>query len=131
MLKNSAIQTFIQLSKVSPTSSDLTSLLQELQNWRDQLGQNLEQSLCAHHALHPESVLANPLTTLKQFRLEHRQHWDSKWLEFAPAKSLADTFDHKVMLLVFGKFNAGKSSLCNLLADFFHFQGQQVQYFHL
>ena len=35
------------------------------------------------------------------------------------------------MLLVFGKFNAGKSSLCNFLASRFAAQGRAVQYFHL
>lgn len=132
MLKNSAIQALIQLCKVPQTPSELSSSLQALQNWRDQLNQNLEQILCTRsHALHPKSVLAKQLQTLKQFLLDHRQNWDSKWLEFAPAQSLADAFNHKVMLLVFGKFNAGKSSLCNLLADYFHIQGQHVQYFHL
>jgi len=44
---------------------------------------------------------------------------------------LAEAFDDKVMLLIFGKFNAGKSSLCNLLADNFRLQQQSVSYFYL
>ncbi|WP_429299029.1 dynamin family protein [Paraburkholderia sp. GAS199] len=47
------------------------------------------------------------------------------------AESLADSLDSKIILLVFGKFNAGKSSFCNFIAERFAAYGEAVQYFLL
>ncbi|WP_350029820.1 hypothetical protein [Caballeronia sp. INDeC2] len=39
--------------------------------------------------------------------------------------------DGEPIVTVIGKFNAGKSSLCNLLADRFAAHGKTVEYFYL
>lgn len=46
-----------------------------------------------------------------------------------PARQVAAHFDDQVILLLFGKFNAGKSSLCNLLAARLQAHGLPVRYF--
>jgi predicted GTPase len=57
--------------------------------------------------------------------------WTREWVSLEPAQALAETFDDKILLLVFGKFNAGKSSFCNLIADRFASYGKAVEYFYL
>lgn len=57
--------------------------------------------------------------------------WTARWAALQPARTLAARFDDKAMLLVFGKFNAGKSSLCNFLAERFAAHGSPVRWFRL
>ena len=57
--------------------------------------------------------------------------WTARWAALQPARTLAARFDDKAMLLVFGKFNAGKSSLCNFLAERFAAHGGPVRWFRL
>lgn len=53
------------------------------------------------------------------------------WTRIEAARSLAGQFEDRAMLLVFGKFNAGKSSFCNFLADRFAAHGKAVRYFRV
>lgn len=46
-------------------------------------------------------------------------------------QALAETLEQSALFLVFGKFNAGKSSLCNFLAERFAAMGQPIEYFSL
>lgn len=55
-----------------------------------------------------------------------RSAWERRWRDLEPSRRLAKSFENQVMLLVFGKLNAGKSSLCNFLADRFRAHGQSV-----
>ncbi|MDE1180939.1 dynamin family protein [Paraburkholderia sp.] len=64
--------------------------------------------------------------------LDQRAHACSQRLTHTePAQALADSLRDKAVLLVFGKFNAGKSSFCNFLADRFVAHGRLVQYFKI
>lgn len=78
---------------------------------------------------------AHPLVASLQ-RLEDKKDamlpaWREAKDNLAPALTLAEQFADKFMFLVFGKFNAGKSSFCNLIAERFKFQGRTVQPFIL
>ncbi|MGL5290732.1 MAG: dynamin family protein [Vibrionaceae bacterium] len=63
--------------------------------------------------------------------------WDAKLEEASPMRALSEQFADRVILLVFGKVNAGKSSFCNYLTDLFapdeikrfRFENGQVKYF--
>lgn len=57
--------------------------------------------------------------------------WTEQWQRLEPALALSESFEDKLVLLVYGKFNAGKSSFCNLLADRFRSHGKSVEYFYL
>jgi len=57
--------------------------------------------------------------------------WTAGLAELEPARQLAESCAGQIMLLVFGKFNAGKSSLCNFLAQRHRAHGRQVRFFHV
>ncbi|MCA2017770.1 dynamin family protein [Vibrio tritonius] len=64
--------------------------------------------------------------------------WDAKLEEAAPMRALSEQFADRVILLVFGKVNAGKSSFCNYLTNLFApeqikrfcFEDGKVKYFN-
>ena len=43
--------------------------------------------------------------------------WTDKWKDSSPMRELSKTYNNKIILLVFGKVNAGKSSFSNFFAD--------------
>lgn len=63
--------------------------------------------------------------------------WDAKLEDASPMRALSEQFADRVILLVFGKVNAGKSSFCNYLTNLFTpeqikrfcFEGGNVKYF--
>ena len=57
--------------------------------------------------------------------------WMQQWGETELARQLSDTFADRLVLLVLGKVNAGKSSLINFLADRAQAQGLSVTRFVL
>ncbi|TLX46091.1 hypothetical protein C1E24_15090 [Pseudoalteromonas phenolica] len=54
-------------------------------------------------------------------------NWDKKLEEASPMRALSEQFADRVILLVFGKVNAGKSSFCNYLTSLF--SPEQIQRF--
>lgn len=132
MTSGGQLQHFIeQTHQITASQSDLSSILNHLQLWRQQLARALTSISFDVNALQPTSTLSKQVALIKGQVAEQIQLWDVKWSELAAAQSVADAFSDKVILLVFGKFNAGKSSLCNLLAECFDRQGQDVRYFYV
>lgn len=132
MTSGGQLQHFIeQTHQITASQSDLSSILNHLQLWRQQLAHALTGISFDVNALQLTSTLAKQVALIKGQVAEQIQLWEVKWSELAAAQSVADAFSDKVMLLVFGKFNAGKSSLCNLLAECFDRQGQDVRYFYV
>ncbi|MFT4064831.1 dynamin family protein [Paraburkholderia sp.] len=62
---------------------------------------------------------------------DSEQTWTQQWVGLQATRDLADQFDDEALLLVFGKFNAGKSSFCNFLAERFAAHKRPVRYFHV
>ena len=83
-------------------------------------------SLCA-----PKSVVAQELSAIQEQMQASPGQWTTQWDELKPALNMADAFADKLMFLVFGKFNAGTSSFCNLLVERFVAQGLPAEYFEL
>ena len=110
---------------------DLGTQVQGLEQWLADLLNRLEQPLVASSVLTAESSLAQSLAALQEQKQGYPQKWDAQWEELKPALNMADAFADKLMFLVFGKFNAGKSSFCNLLVDRFVAQGLPAEYFVL
>ena len=111
--------------------AQLHSQLQQLQAWQTQLQQGLGSALAPAPGLQPSHPLAQQTQALQQQCQDLQARWAQQWSALQPARSLAQDFEQRVILLVFGKFNAGKSSLCNFLAERFAAQGQPLRFFHL
>ncbi|GEM_PF-4467606 len=67
-------------------------------------------------ALSAGGTLARQLTAMDAWMRAAPARWARQWDLLVPARALAAQFEGQCVLLVFGKFNAGKSSLCNYLA---------------
>ncbi|ARU06713.1 hypothetical protein CCO03_07105 [Comamonas serinivorans] len=102
-----------------------------LDTWLARLTQGLAANRLQPPGLHRDGELARQVQALNAWIDRQAQAWALQWDELAPAYDLSRRFDGAAMLLVFGKFNAGKSSLCNFLADRFAAQGRAVRYVHL
>ncbi|UIN22674.1 dynamin family protein [Herbaspirillum frisingense] len=111
--------------------ADVATLLAALRDWLASLDAALTTGRIEAGGLQPGSALAQRIAALHQALAQQHQQREAQWLALAPARALAQRFEGKLMVLVFGKFNAGKSSLCNFLAERFRQHGQAVQYFHL
>ena len=113
------------------TARDVEQLLHSLDDWLANLSEELRSNRLACAGLKEHSALAGQAETVNTVLRESMQAWSRQWADLEQAQTLADTFGDKVLLLVFGKFNAGKSSFCNFLADRFVAHGKPVQYFYL
>lgn len=110
---------------------NLRPVLQQMQDWLSGLVQALHDRSLKQDGLQPASALARQVQAINANVKADERRWADQWERLRPAQALAQTFDDKAMLLVFGKFNAGKSSLCNFLAGRFQRRGRSVRYFHL
>lgn len=132
MNKHTSIEQFIHtLDAHQNDQLDFSPVIEKMHDWRSDFAQELQTHLLSSNSFSPDTQLKQQIDHFNQQVIAHINTWDARWAELSPAQSLADTFENKVMLLIFGKFNAGKSSLCNLLADCFRQHGQSVKYFHL
>lgn len=117
---------------VELTQVDLTEMTQLLEDWLSGLRQILaDHRLQRPPALRDTHALEHEVHGMNDLLAASAVEWTRKWALLEPAQLLARAFDDQVMLLVFGKFNAGKSSLCNLLAERFIAHERIVKYFHL
>jgi hypothetical protein len=126
-------QRFLEmLDTCTNTSRNLAPHLFWLQAWLGQLCDDLHASSsldCVQ--LRQESPLARLACDIHARVLETMQTWIQQSQDLMPAHAVADAFEDKLMLLMFGKLNAGKSSLCNFLAKRFAACGKTVRYFHI
>ncbi|MCR4532508.1 dynamin family protein [Acinetobacter venetianus] len=131
MIHNS-IQTFIHATEVfDQPEKDIVAHLDKMHAWHQQLARNLNDQRLNSHGLTSESSIALDIATLNTQLDRYLNHWETQSDTLHAAQSVADHFDDKIILLIFGKFNAGKSSLCNVLAECFHRHQQSVEYFYL
>lgn len=112
-------------------AQDLEHILQRLGSWLEQLNGDLQTQRLGAAGLKPTHPLRQQADAVNTAVQTGMRAWSEQWAHLQPAQLLADAFDDKALLLVFGKFNAGKSSFCNFLADRFALHGKTVQYFHL
>lgn len=70
-------------------------------------------------AINHDSSLAKAVEEVRKTISKGMEHWDNKLAESQPMKKLSEQYADRIILLVFGKVNAGKSSFSNFLADFF------------
>lgn len=125
-------KTFIrELESLVFSTQELSEQKNALSSWQNELQHFLQnhvfdrQDLKEHHPLWLET---QQFTTKKESYLPA---WEQSKKDLTPAINLAESFADKLMFLVFGKFNAGKSSFCNLIAERFKFHKKNVQPFIL
>lgn len=131
MLNHQLQQFIMQSKKVAAKQGNIEHVLIQMQQWQHDFSQALKHSLDAKSNFSAQSELLQQMTLLAMEVQTQIGQWSEKWQSVAAAQSVAEMFADKVMLLVFGKFNAGKSSFCNLLAACFRLEGEQVRYFHI
>jgi predicted GTPase len=110
---------------------DVESVMRSLNGWLAQLNAELHANRFACPGLKKHSTLANQADAVNTALQNGIQLSSQQWIGLEAARTLADTLDDKVLLLVFGKFNAGKSSFCNFLAERFAAHGVSARYFYL
>ena len=119
------------IGRTGQGEADLQPVLSALRDWLVALAQAFEAAPLPASGLQSASPMARRMAALHEERIHQARCREEQWIALAPARALAQRFEGKLMLLVFGKFNAGKSSLCNFLAQRFRERQQAVQYFHL
>lgn len=125
-------QNFVRaLEQVQFLKRDLAPVLARLERLQASLASDIHAWQPAGEGLLPDHPLAVQVRDIQDLLQHSTVQWEQKWAELTSTQALADTFDDKVILLVFGKFNAGKSSFCNFLAQRYRRQGRSVRYFHL
>ena len=128
----SPIQHLIQSSDTfDQPEQDILMHLNKMQAWHQQLATNLNERRLNSNGLSSSSQISTAIVALNT-QLEHYlSHWETHLDRLKDAQSIAEHFEDKIILLIFGKFNAGKSSLCNVLAESFRRRQQSVGYFYL
>ena len=128
----SPIQHLIQSSDAFDQSEqDILPHLNKMQAWHQQLATNLNERRLNSNGLSSSSQISTAIVALNT-QLEHYlSYWETHLDRLKDAQSVAEHFEDKIILLIFGKFNAGKSSLCNVLAESFRRRQQSVDYFYL
>ncbi|MBI0331806.1 GTPase [Burkholderia plantarii] len=99
--------------------------------WLAERETSLREARLGADGLHEGSALAMQGAAVDAALQAAAQACAQPWTRIEAARSLAGQFEDRAMLLVFGKFNAGKSSFCNFLADRFAAHGRAVRYFRV
>lgn len=110
---------------------DLAPMIGRLHDWQARVSRDLLANDLPFEGIELGSELAHQALEFQKVVRQCLLAWPRQWAQLAPAQQLADVFDDKVLLLVFGKVNAGKSSLCNFLAERFAAQDEPVRYFRV
>jgi predicted GTPase len=112
-------------------TQDVTTIVRSMQQWLARLRSQLESNRLTCDGLNEHSELVRKADAINAIVIQSMANWTAQWQGYEPVRAFANSFDDKLLLLVFGKFNAGKSSFCNLLADRFAAHGKDVRYFYL
>ncbi|HIF9207234.1 TPA: dynamin family protein [Photobacterium damselae] len=109
-----------------------------LKHKKDVLQETLRQALNVKFSkINHDNKLYQLSEQLKKSVLLSIDEWEQKLEAASPMKALSEQYQDRVIFLVFGKVNAGKSSFCNFLTSQFdasqikrfRFENGQVQYF--
>lgn len=123
---------FIQgLEKLKINAQDLAIQEQKLDAWQSNLEAYLRTYAINTEGLKTQHPLSTAIEQFHVLKTNYLPAWEQAKKDLAPALDLAASFNDKLMFLVFGKFNAGKSSFCNLIAERFKFHQKTVQPFIL
>ena len=96
--------------------SDKQNLLLEKKYFFDQ---QLKKTLYEELDINQSSSLAKAVEEVRKTINKGMDNWNKKLEDSQPMKRLSEQYADRIILLVFGKVNAGKSSFSNFIADFF------------
>ncbi|MDN5418268.1 MAG: dGTPase, partial [Acinetobacter sp.] len=120
MTVHDSIQTLIASTEAfDQQEQDIILHLNKMHTWHQQLAINLNKQRINPIGLTSYSQIAQDIAVLNSQLESYLSHWETQLETLHAAQSIADHFDDKIILLIFGKFNAGKSSFCNVLAECF------------
>ncbi|MFG1300908.1 dynamin family protein [Xanthobacter sp. V3C-3] len=120
-----------EIDAAAPGRDDLRAVLSRLEDWLASLRDGLAGAVLAPAGLCEDGALARQVAAVTAALGACVAAWPQHREALGPALALARQLDGVAILLVFGKFNAGKSSLCNLIADRFAARGRTVGFFHV
>lgn len=126
---NEEVRFIESMATLARVESQHTKLQDTLAQWLQHCEQYMLNLNAESLGLTQRHSLVHSLQQLPQLAKQNLVAWQQAKHKLAPVLELADFFADKVMLLVFGKFNAGKSSFCNWVAERFKFYEQTVQHF--
>jgi GTPase SAR1 family protein len=112
-------------------AQDIDAHLHALNAWLAKLSADLRAGGLSCDGLQAHSALARQADAINTLLRDSAHKWTQQWASLQATRDLADQFDDQALLLVFGKFNAGKSSFCNFLAGRFAAHKRPVRYFHV
>ena len=69
--------------------------------------------------LRKESSLYQQSLSVKNSIEQSIQSWATGWEQASPMRSLSESFEDRLIFLVYGKVNVGKSSFCNFIVEQF------------
>lgn len=130
-LQNPFFSQFINATQLVADTQDMSQSLHAMQKWQASFWQVFQPYPLAMTQFNPQGEIAKQIQGIDTWLTQQQQVRQVAYDQLSVAKDLIALLAQKVILLMFGKFNAGKSSLCNTLANCFRQHGQTVQYFYL
>jgi len=110
-------------------AGDVQATVQALDDWLDRLSALLLAGPLRWPGLQDGHALAVAAHAVHARLQQDVTDWHGRRQDLGATQALAELLGHSAIFLVFGKFNAGKSSLCNFVADRFAARGHAVEYF--
>jgi predicted GTPase len=117
---------------LSSFKADLNVVAQKgntLITYRDDLIAKLNNNVIPPNKLSKQSELVKLSEGLSLIINDSITNWMTNWDASTPMRELSEQYSDKIILLVFGKVNAGKSSFCNSIVE--QFSSEQVKRFYL
>lgn len=109
--------------------SDAGDTLRALDAWQARVADSLVPGPLRWPGFEDGHALAATAQALHDQWPHDVQAWRDQRRALDATQAVADALAHSAIFLVFGKFNAGKSSFCNFIAERFAARGQPVEYF--
>ena len=99
------------VNSATQAHTDDQQMLRRLQQLADELAPTFQLE-----GYQSDNALAGEARQLMIALASQLRHWHDEWQQRQPMRQMSESFADRLVLLVFGKVNAGKSSLINHLA---------------
>lgn len=109
------------INNFSDDFSKVSSIEDEILKHKEKLKENLEKLLqsSTFSISEKNNLLLNSINDLKASTKSNISSWNKKSSDLLPMKALSEQYADRIIFLVFGKVNAGKSSFANFITDLF------------
>jgi tRNA U34 5-carboxymethylaminomethyl modifying GTPase MnmE/TrmE len=111
-----------EFAELSKTESKILLL-------RDELIKKLNTDVLTEQKISRNNPLSQVAIEITNALRDAINEWSNSWEQSSVMRELSDTYNDRIIILVFGKVNAGKSSFSNFLADCF--AREEIKYFYL